>query len=409
MPEFILMKICLSPTLDKILKNLKYSVLGLSLFIVFNAFAIQKACAEANIKATAEKQLVIHEVEHLSKVLTLDRIYKSMEGPTDNQNFRFVESDTSELIWLVGMEVDIVGEDGKTSQAPSFLCHTNVSFDSTKLNSKTRREVFGLSPKHVLDYKFIDMVQGHNKIDFPKHFGVPLLSNEPFKLSSMVMNWEQRDKPIGVMVKMIAKYVYDRDFDEDMIPLLRKGSALQVPIKKNKTGKTAGADSDHAGCATEMKNEDDGELFQSASDANLIKHKDGEIFSYHWFVPPGRHVYRYTLDYGLRIPWDTTLHVIVPHVHVYATYIELRDLTENKSLFKGKSQNFKNNLGLESLDHYSSEQGIPVYKDHQYEIVTEYNNPTKNDIDAMAMMYMYFRDKEFDKKKMNYSLIPKID
>ena len=59
--------------------------------------------------------------------------------------------------------------------------------------------------------------------------------------------------------------------------------------------------------------------------------------------------------------------------------------------------NFKNKMGLMKVDYYSSEKSIPVYKDHEYELISVYNNPTKKTFDAMAIMYFYLLDKSFQK------------
>ena len=36
-----------------------------------------------------------------------------------------------------------------------------------------------------------------------------------------------------------------------------------------------------------------------------------------------------------------------------------------------------------------------LFKDHQYELVTTYHNPTKQPIDAMSILYVYALDKQF--------------
>ena len=49
------------------------------------------------------------------------------------------------------------------------------------------------------------------------------------------------------------------------------------------------------------------------------------------------------------------------------------------------------------MDYYSSPEGLPLYKDHQYELVSKYNNTTQEAVDSMAVMYLYMRDPRFEK------------
>ncbi|HET9234870.1 MAG TPA: hypothetical protein VFP10_12085, partial [Candidatus Eisenbacteria bacterium] len=48
------------------------------------------------------------------------------------------------------------------------------------------------------------------------------------------------------------------------------------------------------------------------------------------------------------------------------------------------------------MDELSSQAGVPLHRDHQYEIVTRYNNTTQADIDAMSILYIYCRDWTFE-------------
>ena len=47
-------------------------------------------------------------------------------------------------------------------------------------------------------------------------------------------------------------------------------------------------------------------------------------------------------------------------------------------------------IQIANITSYSSEEGFPVKKDHVYEIEAVYNNTTDQDVDAMAMMFLYF-------------------
>jgi hypothetical protein len=46
-------------------------------------------------------------------------------------------------------------------------------------------------------------------------------------------------------------------------------------------------------------------------------------------------------------------------------------------------------VGLERVEYFSSEEGIPLYADHDYELVSIYQNDTGERQDAMATMFLY--------------------
>ena len=113
----------------------------------------------------------------------------------------------------------------------------------------------------------------------------------------------------------------------------------------------------------------------------------------HWYVTPGRHVYRHRLE-GLdeTIPFDTRAHYIASHLHPFGESLELFDLTTGESVFKATAANYPHRVALEKITHYSSRDGIPIYSQHEYEIVAVYNNTTGQDVDSMAVMYLYLHD-----------------
>ncbi len=64
-------------------------------------------------------------------------------------------------------------------------------------------------------------------------------------------------------------------------------------------------------------------------------------------------------------------------------------------MFKSQAENFTDQIGLPRVDSLSSEAGVPVFTDHEYEVVSTYNNPSDEDQDSMAVMYVYLLDHDF--------------
>ena len=132
------------------------------------------------------------------------------------------------------------------------------------------------------------------------------------------------------------------------------------------------------------------------SGLSISYNQSGQMLSEHWYVPPGRHVYRFQPGKNVfDIPFDTTVHYISPHLHPYAEWIEFKDLTTNQIIFHSQAENYSDRPILKRSEHFSSEKGIPVYKDHEYEVICGYDNTTSSDVDAMCSVYLYFRDKDF--------------
>ena len=68
------------------------------------------------------------------------------------------------------------------------------------------------------------------------------------------------------------------------------------------------------------------------------------------------------------------------------------DLSANRPVYKAGAKSFEDRVGLDQIDFFSSEEGITLYKDHEYEVVSTYDNTSGKPVDAMAVMYLYMLD-----------------
>jgi hypothetical protein len=114
-----------------------------------------------------------------------------------------------------------------------------------------------------------------------------------------------------------------------------------------------------------------------------------------WTVPPGREVKRFNVTSQLALPFDTTVHSIRSAALPFLESLELRDLTTGTTLFTTRAGPPSDRGGAVHRDIFSSEEGIPVYKDHAYELVSTYHNTSSADVPAIASMRLYLLDKEF--------------
>ena len=126
--------------------------------------------------------------------------------------------------------------------------------------------------------------------------------------------------------------------------------------------------------------------------------KAGNEFTAHWVVEPGVEENTTRLDDIFTIPYDTTVHYAMLHVHAFCETVELYDLTDKKTVMKFDCTQYPDKIGLLKTSEFASVEGVPVYKDHKYELRSVYDNNSGVDQDAMVVLYVYLKDKEFDPK-----------
>ena len=64
-------------------------------------------------------------------------------------------------------------------------------------------------------------------------------------------------------------------------------------------------------------------------------------------------------------------------------------------VFTSRAKNVAGQLGLEEVGFMRSEEGVPIYKDHEYELIAIYNNETGKNQDSMAVFFLYLFDQDF--------------
>ena len=77
---------------------------------------------------------------------------------------------------------------------------------------------------------------------------------------------------------------------------------------------------------------------------------------------------------------------------MYGESIELRDATENRSIFKSVATPNDRYTGLVDMSHYSSVEGMELHRDHEYDLITIYDNTTDREVDAMGILYLYYEN-----------------
>jgi hypothetical protein len=319
------------------------------------------------------------EVELTSPPFRVDQIFRSMVGPQITRKFHAWNSPRPELMWLTGYAVEVVGADGQSAESMDFECHTNLIWARKKPPDWSKRS----KPR------IFTLTQGQTDIRLPPGFGLPMLSDEGLVFNTQVLNLNEPEIDRTVIHRAQLRYVRDRDLTEPMKPLIATNAQALVSLEGEPlvpNVETPGDHLDGASCHA-------GEF---AGNRGPVPDRLGRRFAPHWVVTPGHHEFHTLVTEKMAIPYDTTVHFIGVHVHPLSESLELRDRTSGETVYKSYQRNRKDRLGLLQLDYFSSEEGIPIYDDHHYELISIYDNPTDRDSDAMGLMVIYYLDKEFE-------------
>ncbi len=309
----------------------------------------------------------------ISPEFYIDGIYKSMEGPKSSNYVQLSQDST--ILWLTGFHVKAL--DAKTLKLISkdFICHTNVDFNDVKYFS-----AFHLEKRIGSQYpRLTSLSHGMEDFSFPEGYGVPMKGNELLYVTTEALNHNLPDANLWIRHEVDINYSKAKHLK----PLMSRTAFIMLPYDKFDPYKEPTDPGTNQCIPVETKNHsyDDGK---------------GNKRSGHWVIPTGMHTYRSDINQQLQIQDSLRLHAAALHVHPFATQISLYDKTTKHFIFSSKIVNHKKNIGLTSIEPFSSSEGIWLYKNHEYEIVLEVNNTSATKQDMMGSMFLFFYDKELD-------------
>lgn len=321
--------------------------------------------------------------EFLSPVYLIDKIYPSMMGPMSTHAMVIDASGPAELLWIREFRSTMVSADAETPLSEEFMCHTNLSFSAKQLAAHRKR-----FPSRVVlqTGRLFTLSQGQLDVAFPPGFGIPLMSDQGMLVNTQVLNHNLENPDLEVRHRLRISYVRDRDLEKPLKPLLPVG-IQELALVEGEDGHV-GLSSDEvdpekhgAGCS----------LGEPALDVptEVFPDRQGRVVTGFWKVPPGRDERTTRVTDQLGLPYDTTAHFIAVHVHPYSESLELRDRTTGETVFKSTPEPRKDQVGLKRVETFSSPEGLPLHKDHEYELISVYDNPTQHETDAMATMILY--------------------
>ena len=306
----------------------------------------------------------------------IDGIYKSMEGPKSSNYIQLSQDST--LLWITGFHVKALNSKNKKQISNDFICHTNVDFNDIKYFSN-----FHLEKRIGKQYpRMTSLSHGLENFEFPKGYGVPMLGNDLLYVTTESLN--HNILKANYLIKHEVQIDYTAKAAEYK-PLMSRTVYIMLPYDKSDPFKSPVDPGKDYCIPVETKNHsyDDGK---------------GNKMSGHWVIPTGKHRYHSAINSQLQMETDSIrLHAAAVHVHPFATALTLWDKTANKVIFKSNVINHQGKIGLSKIDAFSSESGVWMYKNHEYELVLEVNNTTTINQDMMGSMFLFFFDEELDR------------
>jgi hypothetical protein len=373
-----------------ILRYILFFLVFSSLFglVIYNLLttrhqAIIKTFALQNLGILNKNWLVYNHANYFimeSPSFFIDGIYKSMEGPKSS---RYIQLNTKkELLWVTGFDIKALEEKNDKLLSNDFICHTNID-----INDAIYYQNFNLQDRIGKQYpRLTSLSHGLESFKFPNGYGIPVYGDDYLYITTQALNHNKKE--INLKVKHQINISYNQN-TKNVKPLKSITAFIQLPFKDediHKEPNMAGADQ----CIpVETKN-------HTYLDTNT-----GNKLSGHWKIPKGKTVYRSNINTHLLLQQPEKLHFAAPHVHPFATAISIYDKTTKTNLFTCNVKNYKQKIGLQKIETFSSEIGIWLYPNHQYEMVIEVNNTSKQTQDMMGSMFLFFYDKELHDKLKN--------
>jgi hypothetical protein len=333
----------------------------------------------------------VHEKTIESPEYRIDKRYRSMLGPYAQQDVYLVDSEAPELLWITGYRTEVVDAGDGSEVSQEFMCHANLDFEAREYMDR-----FDMS--HGISGRVFTLSQGQQRIDFPEGFGIPMASDTPFQLTTQVLNLNLDDPDLSVRHRVTIEFVRDSEVpaDRPMKPLYQQ--AVQGFKSLEDHGIYYGLESSHVdeavhgpGCGVGMAAVEDAEAVDFL----------GQRYTSHWVVEPGFEENRSLVTRFLHLPWDTTAHYVAVHLHPFAKSLELIDRTAGETVFRAEVDASEGRIGIDRVDHLVSVEGIRLYADHQYELVSVYDNTSGEPVDSMAVMYLYLLDKDFQRPDLS--------
>ncbi|AVI49742.1 hypothetical protein C5O00_00610 [Pukyongia salina] len=309
-----------------------------------------------------------------SPELLVDNIYQSMDGPQAILNLELNSGDSG-IKWITGFKAEVFRE-GTQEHNNDFLCHTNIDFFNGVhyKNLKLPKRINSQYPR------LGTLSNGINQLNFPEGFGFPVADKDAFIIASRTLNHNIEDAFFKVKHKIEFS---TKPAEANLKPLVPKALVLLQDYNRENPDNPEQSDAPNLCLPLDLKN-------------HSFPNEDGVRYAAHWVLPKGEHLYKFNVTYQLRLTENTTIHAMAAHLHPDAQKFTLYDLTANRAVYTINCENYDEKIGLKDVSTYSSEEGLPLYADHEYELQLHTYNPSDGFRDMMAVLFIYVYDREMD-------------
>lgn len=319
----------------------------------------------------------IHVFEMYSQPFQLDGRYTSMAGPSEDKLVNLVEQER-ELLWIVGYEAELLEGDSEQEVPARFMCHASLDLRSEHYKAT-------MAPRVMSADRLFTLSQGVTAVEFPAGFGIPIPSDQLLFVRTQVLNLNAEPREGQVRFRIRLRYRKQSELSEPMKALF----LVRAPVVKALDPEAShfGGVVSEAGCAVGVN---------ANPEDYLEVDSQGQKFIPHWKISPGRETTKTLITERLNLPADLRVHTIVTHVHPTAESLTLIDLTTMESIYRANvDSSNQGQLEITKIDSYASPEGLLLKKDHQYGLVSVYDNQSGRDLDSMAVMYLYIHDPEY--------------
>ncbi len=322
----------------------------------------------------------------LSSVYHIEMIYESMTGPGSLQSgLRLLDhGGPPKLLWLTKVETKVVGLDGVTEMSPEFFCHSNLLFSGRD----ARRNGVASEFTPVPDGRLVTLIPGRLELALPTGFGIPVYSDETFDHFTMALNLNEKEQQAPVRFRTTISFTPQSALSstDGLRPLFRRS------LYGHESVDSRAAHVHHTDATMQSSKSAHGVGAATRWPVPLLGDESRTI---HWLVAPGVFESRTDVTDQLELEENTSIHFATAHLHPYARTVSLLDKTSGKVIVSINSADYKGRRGVAEMETWTSDAGVPVFRDHKYELLTEYGNPTEGPIDAMAIVYIYLWDRRF--------------
>lgn len=403
---------------------LPHSLLSCALSLICCVFPLSGALAASSSNENPEQAInAMSEGATTSACITagpflIDRKYKSMEGPyvdlrvspgditaggnvvADERFVMFTDrpmssavpelerkgaKDPRSLYWLKGIKIEVLDEEGKVLPTNEFVCHMNLDTDQA-FRAKAFPEAKGSETERLLC-----LTQGLDSVVFPKGVGIPIASDEPWRIIMQAANRTSSSAHL-IKHKLTFYFIKDNELIRPLKALTWSVPYMTVVVDRDTKEAKEAALSSHPHCGLSPT----GVNAPNAGDGSIWTDPLGRNVSGHWVVPPGKHEYVNpvnVVDFGKT---DRTIHLAWAHIHPLCTQFALSQCGESKKVFSGKVvTSTKNGLLIKRMDYISDPKGIALKGGKNYQLEATYENTTKEAHDSMVSCGIFFADDNF--------------